>query len=116
MRKRGFEVVERLQEMENEVELPVRSTGKSAGYDFIAIQDEEIPSMLFDAIRGYVFSLLPDIYGTSDKFKVPEPYLLRLGVKAYMREDEVLYLYNRSSSPKKKGLVVANGVGVVDAM
>ena len=32
-----------------------------------------------------------------------------------MEEDEVLELYNRSSSPKKLGLILANGVGVVDA-
>ena len=29
-------------------------------------------------------------------------------------DDEVLYLYNRSSNPKKKGLILANSVGVVD--
>ena len=32
-----------------------------------------------------------------------------------MEEDEVLDLFNRSSNPKKIGLVLANGVGVVDA-
>ena len=31
-----------------------------------------------------------------------------------MLDDEVLYLYNRSSNPKKKGLILANSVGVVD--
>ena len=31
-----------------------------------------------------------------------------------MGDDEVLYLYNRSSNPKKKGLILANSVGVVD--
>ena len=32
-----------------------------------------------------------------------------------MYEDEVLELYNRSSNPKKLGLILANSVGVVDA-
>ena len=32
-----------------------------------------------------------------------------------METDEVLELYNRSSNPKKLGLVLANSVGVVDA-
>mgnify|MGYP001129971139 FL=1 len=31
-----------------------------------------------------------------------------------MPEDEYLMLCNRSSNPKKKGLVLSNGVGIVD--
>jgi dUTP pyrophosphatase len=31
-----------------------------------------------------------------------------------MQDDEYLMLCNRSSNPKKKGLVLANGVGIVD--
>ena len=42
------------------------------------------------------------------------PTLVKTGIKAYMMDDEVLYLYNRSSNPKKKGLVLANSVGVID--
>jgi dUTP pyrophosphatase len=43
------------------------------------------------------------------------PTLVPTGLKAYMGEDEVLFLYNRSSNPKKKGLILANSVGVVDS-
>lgn len=43
-----------------------------------------------------------------------KPILVSTGVKAYMQEDECLQIYNRSSNPKK-GLVVANGVGLVDS-
>ena len=32
-----------------------------------------------------------------------------------MQEDEALFLFNRSSGPFKKGLVMANSVGVVDS-
>ena len=32
-----------------------------------------------------------------------------------MNENEVLLLYNRSSNPKKLGLMLANSVGVIDA-
>ena len=39
---------------------------------------------------------------------------MKTGLKAYMQDDEVLMLYNRSSNPKKKGLILANSVGVVD--
>ena len=36
------------------------------------------------------------------------------GIKVYMPDDEVVLLYNRSSNPKKKGLIMANSVGVID--
>lgn len=70
--------------------LPVRKTKYSAGYDFEAAEDVVIPA--------------------NNK----TPVLVKTGVKAYMQDDEVLMLYNRSSNPKKKGLVLANGVGVID--
>ena len=37
------------------------------------------------------------------------------GVKAYFQNDEVLYLYSRSSFPIKYGLILPNSVGVIDA-
>ena len=40
--------------------------------------------------------------------------LVPTGVKAYMQPGEVLYLYDRSSNPRKKGLVLINSVGVID--
>lgn len=41
--------------------------------------------------------------------------LVHTGIKANMNENEVLLLYNRSSNPKKLGLMLANSVGVIDA-
>jgi dUTP pyrophosphatase len=41
--------------------------------------------------------------------------MVKSGVKAYFPDDETLLLFNRSSNPKKKGLIILNGVGVVDA-
>ena len=43
-----------------------------------------------------------------------EIVLVPTGVKAYMQAGEVLYLYDRSSNPRKKGLVLINSVGVID--
>ena len=40
--------------------------------------------------------------------------LVPTGVKVYMQSGEVLYLYDRSSNPRKKGLVLINSVGVID--
>ena len=90
MKTRGFEVVKGFED--KEINLPVRKTKYAAGYDIEAAEDIVIPSFK----KGMAPTLIPT------------------GVKAYMEDDEVLYLYNRSSNPKKKGLVLANSVGVVD--
>lgn len=85
---RGFEVVKRLEG--TDVNLPKRSTKFAAGYDFEAIEDVVIPV-------GF-----------------EKPTLIKTGIKAYMQNDEVLKLYNRSSNPKKKKIILANSVGIVD--
>ena len=90
MRCRGFEVVKGYED--KGINLPVRKTAHSAGYDVEAAEDCVIPG-----------------------FKQGQkPTLVKTGLKAYMEDDEMLLLYNRSSNPGKKGLVLANGVGVVD--
>lgn len=82
-----FEKVKRL---ENEdIRLPERSTMNSAGYDFFAVEDTVIPSKT--TIR------------------------VMTGVKCKLMPDMFLMLANRSSNPSKKGLVLMNGVGVIDA-
>ena len=40
--------------------------------------------------------------------------MIHTGIKAYMEDDEVLMIYNRSSNPIKKGLVISNGVAIID--
>ena len=88
--KRGFEIA---RGFENKgINLPIRKTKYSAGDDVEAAEDTILPSFK----------------------KGMAPTLIKTGIKAYMQEDEVLMLYNRSSNPKKKGLVVANSVGVID--
>ena len=91
MKKRGFEVISEYKD--KNINLPIRKTKYSAGYDIEAAIDIVIPSM------------------KNNDYK---PTLIPTGIKAYMEDDEVLYLYNRSSNPKKKGLILANSVGVVD--
>ena len=90
MRLRGFEIAKGWED--KNINLPVRKTKFAAGYDIEAAEDIVIPSFK----------------------KGMAPVLIPTGLKAYMEDDEVLYLYNRSSNPKKKGLVLANSVGVVD--
>ena len=43
-----------------------------------------------------------------------KPTLVATGLKAYMQDDEVLYLYAKSSGFPKKGIVLSNCVGVID--
>ncbi len=44
-----------------------------------------------------------------------KPTLIKTGLKAYCPEDEFYMLVNRSSNPFKKGLVLANSVGIIDS-
>jgi len=87
---RGFEVAKGFED--KGINLPIRKTKFSAGYDIEAAEDIIIPSFK----------------------KGTNPTLVKTGLKAYMQDDEVLFLYNRSSNPKKKGLILSNSVGVVD--
>ena len=43
-----------------------------------------------------------------------KPTLVKTGIKSYMQGNEYLMLANRSSNPGKKGLILANSVGIVD--
>lgn len=90
-RNRGFEVAKGFENIG--INLPVRKTKYSAGYDIEAAEDIIIPSFK----------------------KGMNPTLVKTGLKVYMKEDEYLKLCNRSSNPKKKGLILANSIGVVDA-
>ena len=87
---RGFEVAKGFED--KNINLPIRKTKYSAGYDIEAAEDVVIPSFK----------------------KGSNPVLVKTGLKAYMQDDEMLLLYNRSSNTKKKGLILANSVGVVD--
>ena len=88
---RGFEIAKGFEN--SNINLPVRSTKNSAGYDVEAAEDCVIPA-----------------------FKPGQkPTLVKTGIKAYMESDEVLILANRSSNPGKKGLILANSIGVVDS-
>ena len=90
MRKRGFEIVKGYED--KGINLPVRKTAHSAGYDVEAAEDIVIP-----------------MYKPGIK-----PTLIPTGLKAYCMDDECYLLLNRSSGPKK-GFLMANSVGLIDA-
>lgn len=62
--------------------LPERSTENSAGYDFFC------PKNIICKAHAIT--------------------MIKTGIKAYFPKNEVLLLFNRSSNPKKKGLILIN--------
>ena len=90
-RVRGFEVAKGFEQAG--INMPVRKTKYSAGYDVEAAEDCVVPA-----------------------FKAGQaPTLVKTGIKAYCPENEYYMLVNRSSNPGKKGLVMANSLGIVDS-
>jgi len=71
------------------VPLPTYETPGAAGFDLAAAEDVEVPA------RGI------RLVGTGLVIGVPEGYFLAV--------------FARSSTPLKRGLMVANGVGVIDS-
>lgn len=87
---RGFEIAKGF---ENKgINLPERKTKYSAAYDIESAEDVVIPSFK----------------------KGMKPTLVATGLKAYMLEDEVLYLLAKSSGFHKKGIMLSNSIGVID--
>ena len=89
-RLRGFEIAKGFED--KGINLPERKTKCSAAYDLEAAEDIIVPSYK----RGMKATLIPT------------------GLKAYMQDDEVLYLYAKSSGFNKKGIMLSNNVGIVD--
>lgn len=112
---RMFEVAKGFEDAD--INLPSRSTAFSAGYDFEAAEDVTIkPIWGVLAIEiGRALGLVSNESREENQKSFLKPTLVKTGVKAFMQEDEVLYLYNRSSNPLKRFLLLGNGVGVIDS-
>ena len=90
-KKRGFEIAKGFED--KDIHIPVRKTKYAAGYDIEAAEDTVVPA-----------------------FKQGQkPTLVKTGLKAYCQPDEFYMLCNRSSNPGKRGLVMANSVGIIDS-
>lgn len=87
---RGFEIAKGWED--KKINLPVRKTQKAAAYDIEAASDITIPPFQLGV----------------------KPTLIPTGLKAYCEDDEFFILCNRSSGPKK-GLIMANSIGIIDA-
>jgi dUTP pyrophosphatase len=89
-KQRGFELVdEKFKKGNYPSSLPVRSTSRSAGYDFFSTKTITI--------------------------QPKEQVKFQLNVKAYMQKDEVLNIHIRSSLGFKYGLILSNSTGIIDS-
>ena len=78
----------RIRRLDSTVSLPAYGTGESAGFDLAAAHDVRIPPRAIALV------------GTGLVIEVPAGYFLGI--------------FARSSTPLKRSLIVANGVGVID--
>ena len=118
--------------------LPVRATANSAGYDFVVAQDtvlkpyedhdrelrllhdvslQQVLSNLFESAKGTTATqplTLADVANLTGKHK-NRPTLVSTGMKCKLDPGTYLELSVRSSTPLKHWIVLANGVGIIDA-
>lgn len=78
----------KIKRLQADIGLPAAATPRAAGFDLAAAADMEIPPRTIKLV------------GTGLVIAVPDGYFLGI--------------FARSSTPLKRGLMVANGVGVID--
>jgi len=90
-RNRGFEIVsdQHRKNLNIQIQLPTRGSAYSAGYDF------------YSPIEKKIYPNKTELIWTD--------------IKAYMQNGEVLFIDVRSSVGIKKGLMLANTIGVIDS-
>lgn len=122
-----FEKVSRFKDID--INLPIRKTKNSAGYDFEVAEDILIEPMNSLMSRASAVKELNEIAGALQRdaavdlnmakeifsLAKAKPTLVSTGVKCYLDPDTYLELSVRSSTPLKYWLVLANGVGIIDA-
>ena len=120
-----FEVVKGYED--KNINLPVRKTACSAGYDFEVAEDILIPSYFSqteqledtfnDLSSGCCVTptLSLDEMAKISKYSGAKPSLVPTGIKCKLESDTYLELSVRSSCPLKYWLILANSVGIIDA-
>lgn len=134
-----FEKVSRFNSVD--ITLPVRKTANSAGYDFEVAEDTIIPPYInamrvlseaaAELAQDDEANLVKDEDGVPVSVRIPpmelkevadltklssiRPTLVSTGVKCYLDAGTYLELSVRSSSPLKYWLILANGIGIIDA-
>jgi dUTP pyrophosphatase len=117
-----FEVVSRF--ADDAIALPTRGTFYSAGYDFEVAEDviiDPIEDLCAEILHTYtggsgVYHIEPVNLDEMAKLtKTARPTLVATGIKCQLDSDQYLELSVRSSCPLKYWLILANGVGIIDA-
>ena len=107
-----------------DINLPIRKTTGSAGYDFFVAEDIVIPpyNVLWDEIAKTGLDADPakEIYNLDQmavltKTAKAKPTLVPTGIKCQLDEGTYLELSVRSSCPLKYWLILANSVGIIDS-
>lgn len=112
-----FEKVSRW--IDSDINMPVRKTAHSAGYDFEAVKDiliepyQHLSNIIMNS-SAYEPKTLSEISNIT-KLNMAKPTLVSTGMKCKLADNEYLELSIRSSSPLKYWLILANGVGIIDA-
>lgn len=115
--------------------IPTRKTAQSAGYDFCAAEDTIIPSFTqltnenllesinlrkaqYDNFQAWINAEIPmslnDVAAFTKEMK-SKVTLVPTGIKCRIPDGHFLQLSVRSSLPLKHWLILANGVGIIDA-
>ena len=115
-----FEKVSRF--ADKDIVMPIRKTSQSAGYDLVAAEDYIIPSIFNLASEASeLWKVEDDEYVTMEQMAQftkkthYKPTLVSTGMKCKLDPGTFLQLSVRSSSPLKYWLMLANGVGIIDA-
>ena len=104
---------------DSDINMPVRKTTHSAGYDFEAVEDiliepyQHLSNIIMNS-SAYEPKTLSEISNIT-KLNMAKPTLVSTGMKCKLADNEYLELSIRSSSPLKYWLILANGVGIIDA-
>lgn len=103
-----------------DINLPQRKTAESAGYDFEVAEDIIIPSYYALMEQLNHLTLNSSNLSLSEVAQVTKhvnakPSLIPTGIKCQLDPGTYLELSVRSSCPLKYWLILANGVGIIDA-
>lgn len=123
-----FEKVSKFADID--IALPERKTALSAGYDMEVAEDIVIPSYhnLMQAMNSVIAQnivfengqIVHNIFTLEDMSNITKtlkikPTLVSTGMKCQLDPNTYLELSVRSSCPLKYWLILANGVGIIDA-
>jgi dUTP pyrophosphatase len=100
--------------------MPVRKTEMSAGYDMVVAEDiiiypyESYMNLLKSRFNPESPVPLAEMAAMTKEVKA-KPALVSTGMKCHMPKGYYLELSVRSSTPLKDWIILANGVGIIDA-